>query len=53
MKKFNHVNIVKFIELISTKKSLYIVTEFCKDGDLKQLLYKKNLQEKEVINIMT
>lgn len=43
MKKFNHINIVKFTELISTKKSLYIVTEFCKDGDLKQLLNKKML----------
>jgi calcium-dependent protein kinase len=43
MKKFNHKNIVKFIELLTTKKSLYIITEICKDGDLKQLLFKKKL----------
>jgi hypothetical protein len=28
---------------------LYIVTEFCKDGDLKELLLKKKLTEVEVI----
>lgn len=35
LKKFNHTNIVRFIDLILTQRSLYIVTEYCKDGDLK------------------
>jgi calcium-dependent protein kinase len=48
LKKFNHPNIVKFIDLITTQRSLYIITEFCKDGDLKQLLLKKRLSETEV-----
>jgi len=29
IKKFNHVNIVKYLDLIETERSIYIVTEFC------------------------
>lgn len=50
MKKFNHANIVKFIDLLCSKNSLYIVTEMCRDGDLKSLLARKTLIEKEVTN---
>lgn len=50
LRKFNHPNIVRFIDLITTQRSLYIITEFCKDGDLKELLAKKRLQEREVIH---
>ena len=49
MKKFDHINIVKFIELMTTKRSLYIITEMCMDGDLKKLLIRKKLTEQEVI----
>lgn len=52
MKKFDHINIVKFIELMTTKRSLYIITEMCMDGDLKRLLIRKKLSEQEVMNIM-
>lgn len=38
LKKFNHPNIVRFIDLITTPRSLYIITEFCKDGDLKEFI---------------
>jgi calcium-dependent protein kinase len=35
LKRFNHPNIVKFKDVLSSKNSLYIITEFCKNGDLK------------------
>jgi serine/threonine protein kinase len=49
MKKFDHQHIVKFLQLVVTKKSLYIVTELCGNGDLQQLLNKKNLEEAEAL----
>ncbi|CAD8078080.1 unnamed protein product [Paramecium sonneborni] len=52
LKKFNHPNIVRFIDLITTQRSLYIITEFCKDGDLKEFLQKRRLSEKEAQGIM-
>lgn len=45
LKKFNHKNIVKFIDLISTQRSLYIITEFCKDGDLREIMTRKRFNE--------
>ena len=35
LKRFNHKNIVKFIDIVQTDEALYIITEFCIDGDLK------------------
>lgn len=47
-----HPNVVHLIEVLQTANSLYIVTEFCKDGDLRQLLAKKKkLNENEALNI--
>jgi calcium-dependent protein kinase len=45
LKKFNHRNIVKFIDHINTQRSLYIITEFCQHGDLRQLVSNKRLNE--------
>ncbi|KAM3147681.1 hypothetical protein pb186bvf_000009 [Paramecium bursaria] len=50
--KLNHINIVHFIELLSTKKSLFIITEMCRNGDLKQLISQKNISEQQAIGIM-
>lgn len=47
LKKCNHPNIVRFIDLIETDKFIYIVIEFCKNGDLKELLSNKRLTEIE------
>ena len=35
LQKFTHPNIIKFIDVLNSKSNLYIVTEYCKDGDLK------------------
>ena len=52
MKRFNHPNIVKFKDVLSSKNSLYIITEFCKNGDLKELMKRKKFKEDEVFEIM-
>ncbi|CAD8205061.1 unnamed protein product [Paramecium pentaurelia] len=52
MSKLNHKNIVKFVELLATKKSLFIVTEICHNGDLKSLIASKNISEQQAIDIM-
>ena len=47
LKRFNHPNIIKFRDVLSSKNSLYIITEFCKNGDLKELLKKRIMKEEE------
>jgi serine/threonine protein kinase len=47
LKRFNHPNIVKFKDVLSSKNSLYIITEFCKNGDLKELIKRKKFKEEE------
>lgn len=45
MSKLNHKNIVRFIELVATKRYLFIVTEMCRNGDLKSLVASKSITE--------
>ena len=52
LKKFNHKNIVKFIDLISTQRSLYIITEFCKDGDLREIMTRKRFNEQDAWKVL-
>lgn len=44
LKRFSHTNIVKFKDVLSSKNSLYIITEFCKNGDLKEVLKKRRFK---------
>lgn len=54
MKKVNHKNIIKLIDVItkSNENSVYIITEFCDRGTLHDLLYEhdKNLTEEKIQN---
>ncbi|CAK60875.1 unnamed protein product (macronuclear) [Paramecium tetraurelia] len=52
LKKCNHPNIVRFIDLIDTPKYIYIIIEYCKDGDLKELLNQKRLSEVESFDVL-
>lgn len=52
LKRFNHPNIVRFKDVLSSKNSLYIITEFCKNGDLKELIKRKRFKEEEAFDIM-
>lgn len=48
MKKVSHENIVKLYDIYQTANNMYIVTEFCQNGDLFKLLQKrKRIPEKE------
>ena len=41
MKKVDHPNIVKMLDIYQTNNNMYIVTEYCGDGDLNSYLKKK------------
>lgn len=41
LKKLNHPNILKCHDIFSTANNCYIITEFCNEGDLENLLKKR------------
>lgn len=41
MKKMDHDNVVKLLDVYQTNNNMYIVTEYCKDGDLRNYIKKK------------
>ena len=41
LQKINHPNIVKLYDVARTSNYLYMFLEYCKDGDLKEYLQKK------------
>lgn len=49
LKQLNHPNIIKFIDAIRSENYLYLVMEFCKDGNLDGLISKNNLSENEIL----
>lgn len=52
LKACNSPNITKFYDFIETSNNIYIILEYCKDGDLKQFIKKYSpLEEKKAIEI--
>jgi serine/threonine-protein kinase ULK/ATG1 len=48
MKMVSHENIVKLHDIYQTSNNMYIITEYCEDGDLYHfLLQRKKLPESE------
>jgi serine/threonine-protein kinase ULK/ATG1 len=48
MKKMEHDNIVRLLDVYQTSNNMYLVTEFCEEGDLRNYLKKrKKLPEAE------
>jgi serine/threonine protein kinase len=41
MKKVQHENIVRLLDVYQTTNNMYIVTEYCEDGDLANCLKKR------------
>ena len=41
LKKLSHINIIKCFDIYSTVNNYYIITEFCNEGDLENLLKKR------------
>jgi serine/threonine-protein kinase ULK/ATG1 len=52
LKKFNHPNIVKLEDMVITANSIYVITELCRNGDLKSYLRLKKPNEDESIKIL-
>ena len=52
LKRLRHKNIVRLIDLLQTQNSLYIITEFCQDGDLRDLITRKRFTEQEAVGIL-
>jgi len=51
--KFNHPNILKIYTIYQSKNSMYIVMEYCNDGDLEGYLKKKKkISEDEAIKVL-
>ena len=41
LKKLNHTNIMKCYDIYNTVNNCYIITEFCNEGDLENLLKRR------------
>jgi serine/threonine-protein kinase ULK/ATG1 len=52
MKKLKHRNIVELIDTVTTANSIYLVLEFCKDGDLKRYSMNKRFTEDQALEIL-
>jgi len=53
MKKVDHENVVKLLDVYQTNNNMYIVTEFCEEGDLRGFIKKKKkLSEIAAIKIL-
>lgn len=54
LKQISHTNIVKYIDSFETQNNVYLVEEFCNEGDLVQLIKsRKNkcLPEQEAVQL--
>ncbi len=53
LKKLNHPNVLNLKEIYETVNNTYLITDFCNNGDLAKILFKKGkLSEKQAIYIM-
>lgn len=52
MNKFNHQNILKLYETIEDDNYIYLILEYCENGDLKNFLNKRPMKEKNVRKFM-
>lgn len=52
MNKFDHQNILKLYETIEDDNYIYLILEYCENGDLKNFLNKRPMKEKNVRKFM-
>lgn len=49
-----HPNIVEVFDIVQSMNNIYIISELCEGGDLKQLIYQKNgLTELESLRLIS
>lgn len=49
LRKLHHPNIIKFIDAKKTSSSIYLIMEFCNEGNLDTLLESRTLSESETL----
>jgi calcium-dependent protein kinase len=47
LKSLDHPNIIKLFEYFSDKEKYYLITEYCKEGDLSQIMRKQSKMPEE------
>ena len=53
LKKLDHPNILKLYEIFEDAKTYYLVTEYCKGGELfDEIIKKKTFSEADAANII-
>ena len=53
LKKIDHPNILKLYEIFEDSKNYYLVTEYCKGGELfDEIIKKKTFSEADAANII-
>lgn len=51
LKSLNHEHVVKYIESFENAQHIYLVMEFCNDGNLENYIKSNDLAEKDVISL--
>ncbi|CAK73457.1 unnamed protein product (macronuclear) [Paramecium tetraurelia] len=51
LKQLEHENLMKVYEIFETKNNTYIVCEYCRDGDLANILEKTAFTQVEILNV--
>lgn len=51
LKSLNHEHVVKYIESFENAQHIYLVMEFCNDGNLENYIKSNDLSEKDVISL--
>ncbi|CAD8151092.1 unnamed protein product [Paramecium octaurelia] len=51
LKQLEHENLMKVYEIFETKNNTYIICEYCKDGDLANILEKTAFTQAEILNV--
>lgn len=52
MNSLKNDNIVRLIEVLETVNNIYLVSEYCEGGDLRELIKNGPVSEKELVNIL-
>jgi calcium-dependent protein kinase len=53
LRKLDHPNILKLYEIFEDSKTYYLVTEYCKGGELfDEIIKKKTFSEADAANII-
>ncbi|CAK84062.1 unnamed protein product (macronuclear) [Paramecium tetraurelia] len=52
LRKLHSKNIVRLLDVCENQQNYYLIQEYCQQGDLRQILKQKQLEEQEAIRIL-